>query len=144
MVENLQPEPEPGFSVGTTRGAVVTTLHTNREVKIYGVLETEIETLSNLGREQRLWSTISASSFILFLGCVWDMVGLPDGTQIPKNSILFSTCAFLISVGAFFKSHQYGRRQKSAIAALIPNRGVDFWDEVKRRVLTFIPERTSK
>ena len=132
-------EPHPNVSLDTeNKGAFVKTLHTSREVKIYGLLETEIENLTCIGREQRLWSTIGAAAFALLLGCLWDMSNAPQGSKIPTSDYILIAVFILATLFSILKGFQYWIRQRNAIADLLPDKRVPLSIQIKDRILGYL------
>jgi hypothetical protein len=138
---NLAP-PSSGGTLGPSeRGAILRPLHTHREVKLYPLLETEIDTLSHLSRDQRLWTSIASAAATLLAGCIWDALLVTDAPTSPRSWWTMVGLALTI-LFALFKSNQYGRRRRDALAALVPQDDPPLWEEFienrKGRIRTWI------
>jgi len=141
MASEIQPPPvnreQTQFEVSTgQRGARIETLHTDRKVKIWGILETEIDLLINYGSEERLWSQIFGGSLALALGCIWSM--MTQDAPISKYEPLFFAMFTFGAVVGFLKSHQYRRKQKNTIAVLAADRRRDFFEQVGELILNWL------
>jgi len=90
------------------RGAQYTTIHQERQVKVYPIQEHELRTIGVLSTQFTVWCSIGSICAALLLGCIWDITQIPEGEKASASSWAFifgCVCVIVLSISLCLKFH---------------------------------------
>jgi len=102
-----------------TSGSTIETVTTSREMKLFSIYESELETISTYNTEASkhwslMWSFVSLSA-----ACIWDIVSLAKQnnsfkfSDVTDGQLIFLCLTLLIGIYCLVQAVSYGKKRKS-------------------------------
>lgn len=125
-------EEESGSDSGSTYDIEKQTykvIQAQRRVVIYPIEEHELDSLSDLNRNATLFYSLAMLSLGISLGCIWDIISLPDPQSANINQMGFIGLCGFVFLACLILGFSYQCRRKNRLDRIkgVETKGIDLF-----------------